>query len=233
MSYAFKLYRLQQIDTSIDQARIRVSEIDKILSDDNLVRIHQEQVNKILGTLHQLQSVFHQIEHEVESLLSKIKQSETSLYGGKIQNPKELQDLHNEVIALKKYLNSLEDRQLEVMMNLEEMEKDYNNALGELEKTKSQYEEKQKTLREQKQKLIAMIERQEQERLTISAGIPPEHLEIYQQIRTQKNGVAVVRISDNSCSACGSTLSSSALQAVRFSNQITRCHSCGRILYAG
>lgn len=233
MSYSFKLYRLQQIDTSIDQACARLTEIETALSDDSIIKSKEDQIQIISEKLQKTQKALREIEYEVESVRSKINQSESSLYEGKIHNPKELQDLHNEVNALKRFLYSLEDRQLEVMMTLEEVEKEYQATRNVVEKTKRHWKEQQVTLNEEKKKILTIIERQEQEKSIVSKSIPPNDLELYNRIRSQRNGVAVVRVSDNFCSACGSTLNSSTLQAARFSSQLTRCPSCGRILYAG
>jgi predicted nucleic acid-binding Zn-ribbon protein len=56
---------------------------------------------------------------------------------------------------------------------------------------------------------------------------------MYEQLRKLKRGVAVATVADNSCAACGSTLSSAQLHAAKSPNQLTRCESCGRILYGG
>jgi predicted nucleic acid-binding Zn-ribbon protein len=233
MSYSFKLYRLQQIDTNIDQACARLSEIETALSDDAILKNKEAQLQKVSEKLQKIQKNLREIEYEAESVRSKINQSESSLYGGKIHNPKELQDLQNEVNALKRFLHSLEDRQLEAMMTLEEVEKEHQATLNDLEKAKRQWEEQQATLNEERKKILIILERQEQEKSIVSKSIPPNDLELYNRIRSQRNGVAVVKVNDNFCSACGSTLNSSTLQAARFSNQLTRCPSCGRILYAG
>ncbi|MFN2235225.1 MAG: C4-type zinc ribbon domain-containing protein [Anaerolineales bacterium] len=45
-------------------------------------------------------------------------------------------------------------------------------------------------------------------------------------------GVAVAKVEDRACKACGSTLTASLNQAARSPSQIVFCDSCGRILYA-
>ncbi|MEM2145699.1 MAG: C4-type zinc ribbon domain-containing protein [Candidatus Jordarchaeaceae archaeon] len=233
MSYAFKLYRLQQIDTHLDQARTRLIEIETALSNNAALIETESRVKQTFEELNNSRKKLREIEREVDTLRTKLQQSESSLYSGKIRNPKELQDLHNEVISLKRHISLLEDRQLEAMINLEENEKKYQLAVENLEKIRKAYLERQAFLNDEKMKVLSILERQEHERSIISSGIPTPDLELYNQIRAQRNGVAVVQVSDNSCSACGSTLSSSVLQAARFANQVTRCTSCGRILYAG
>ncbi len=71
----------------------------------------------------------------------KIEQTEATLYGGKVRNPKELQDLQNEAAALKRYLAVLEDRQLEQMIALEDVEKGSNLAVELLNEVQQQKEQ--------------------------------------------------------------------------------------------
>jgi predicted nucleic acid-binding Zn-ribbon protein len=58
-------------------------------------------------------------------------------------------------------------------------------------------------------------------------------LEMYENLRQQKRGVAIAEISDNACAACGTTLTAALQQSARSATTLTHCPSCGRILYAG
>ncbi len=69
------------------------------------------------------------------------------------------------------------------------------------------------------------------ERNAVAGAIPAAELSLYDQLRQQRRGVAVAVISDNSCEACGSTLSLAQIQSARSSGQVMFCPSCGRILY--
>ena len=52
-------------------------------------------------------------ESEVEKQQIKIQQTEASLYGGKVHNPKELQDLQKDIVSLKRHLETFSQRQLQ------------------------------------------------------------------------------------------------------------------------
>jgi predicted nucleic acid-binding Zn-ribbon protein len=86
-------------------------------------------------------------------------------------------------------------------------------------------------LSEEKAALLKDVARLQTERDAAANGIPPDDLQLYSSLRIQRNGVAVASVSDRACAACGSTLSAALLQSARSPNQITRCASCGRILY--
>jgi predicted nucleic acid-binding Zn-ribbon protein len=56
-------------------------------------------------------------------------------------------------------------------------------------------------------------------------------LDEYEALFRSKGGVAVAEIFDESCKACGVELSPTDIQQAANPNIITKCKSCGRILY--
>lgn len=233
MSQAFKVYRLQQIDSQIDRGRARLREIEAALSEDAELRQAQREAEATAETLRKAKKRLKEAEQEVEKQRVKIEQTEAALYGGKIRNPKELQDLQHELAALKRYLNVLEDRQLEAMLALEEAERGNEAASRRREKAQAQASRQNTSLREEQSSLLKDIQRQEEERQAATGGVAVEDLRLYEQMRQTRRGVAVAKVSDKGCTACGSTLSATLLAAARLPNQLTRCTTCGRILYIG
>lgn len=233
MSQPFKLFRLQQIDSQLDRGCARMREIKIALNENTHLRKAQSQLEKIKKSLQEASKSLHIVEGEVQAQRLKIEQNEAALYGGKVRNPKELQDLHQESHALNRYLTVLEDRQLEEMLALDEVEEVQAEANERLEKIRKEVAEQNAKLTEEKAALQKVLERQEIQRQVAVNSISPEDLQLYENLRKQRNGVAVAKVSDNACSACGSTLSAALLQSSRSPNHISRCTTCGRILYAG
>jgi len=118
MSQAFNLYRLQKIDTQIDQINNRLAEINHILAADENLHKAEELSQNTKNQLFKMQQNLKQKEDEVQAHRIKIETNESSLYGGKVRNPKELQDLQMEIASLKKRLTILEDEQLDIMLPL-------------------------------------------------------------------------------------------------------------------
>jgi len=172
-------------------------------------------------------------EDDVKAQRIKIEQSESSLYGGKIRNPKELKDLENEVASLKRYLGVLEDRQLEAMLPEEESQGRREEAERVLEEARLEPAQRFDGLIQEREKIIKDRGRLEEERNASAGAIPDADLGVYTQIRKNRRGVAVAKVSDRACSACGSTLNASLLNAIHSPNEIHRCDVCGRILYTG
>jgi len=233
MSQSFTLFRLQQVDGQLDKARARLREIERMLSDNEEIRKADQELLDSEQKLVEAARVLQNAEWEVRELSIKIEQAETALYGGKIKNPKELQELQNESAALKRYLAVLEDRQLEAMIAHEEAQSEYEQAKRSQASAHSIVELRAAALNNEKQEILKDVLSLEGERLAIVSGIPESNILLYEQLRKQRGGIAVARVVDRTCSACGSTLSSALLNSAQLPNQISRCSACNRILYSG
>jgi predicted nucleic acid-binding Zn-ribbon protein len=231
MSQTLYLYRLQQIDTQMDRLRTHLLEIQRILDDDTELRKLNEQA-KVADDRYQFaEKALKQAEREVQSQLIKIEQTQSSLYAGKSHSPKELQDLQNDVAALKRYLVILEDRQIEAMQECETAEAEKQLANVKVISALDNHAELNKGLRQEQETIKNDLERHTVEHNAVEGAIPVSNLDLYSQLRQKRQGVAVVLIGDNACGACGSTLSLALIQSVRSSDRIVLCPSCGRILY--
>ncbi len=233
MNRAFTLYRLQQVDSQLDKTQKRLEEIAAILGDDREVRRAEGALQAAEGELSEAKKALRKAEENTRAQRRKIQQTNTRLYSGKVKNPKELQDLQRESEALKRYLDVLEERQLEAMLLVDEKEAAFQSAHTALEQIRARQIEEHAALRGEQSQLEKDLGRLQAERQVALAAISADDLALYEKLRSSRAGIAVARVNDKSCSACGSSLSSARYQAARSPTQITRCDTCGRILYAG
>lgn len=233
MSQKLDLFRLQKIDTRRDQIATRLQEIERILRETQELVNARDQLNKAETSTRAAQKALQEAETAVHSQHVKIEQDEASLYGGKVRNPKELQDLQNEVASLKRYLAKLEDQQLEAMLSLEENEARLTSAQSQMAMVEERTQQQHSGLIAEKNALIKDLERLDSEHQATSRPVSPESLMVYENLRKQKRGLAVTQVDDCTCTACGATLTPSECQVARSPSQISLCPSCGRILYAG
>jgi predicted nucleic acid-binding Zn-ribbon protein len=233
MSAALGLYRLQQIDTQLDQARVRLEAIRVTLENDVELRAALERAAEAEKTNQEAERAQRQAEAEVQSQKIKIELAESSLYGGNVRNPKELQDLQHDVASLKKYFAILEDRLLESMLTTEAAASSLTEARAALSKTESTRGDQTHALTSEQATLAHTLERFDSERKAATAPIEAKALDQYESLRRDKRGVAVTTVSDGACAACGSALTPGQQQLARSSGQIARCPTCSRILFAG
>jgi predicted nucleic acid-binding Zn-ribbon protein len=233
MSQPFKLYRLQQLDSQLDKISLRLNEIEAELQDDSDFQNAHQQAEIADRNLHDRRKELKRAEENLQSQRTKIEQTESTLYSGKVINPKELQDLENESAALKRYRGVLEDRLLEAMMAEEEAQESFRVANFNMNEQKTILNLSQNKLKKEKKGLQADFEVNKEERAAATGSIPEKDLALYEQLRTQRMGIAVSKVNNKACSACGTILSATLLHAARNPNQLNRCETCSRILYVG
>jgi len=232
MSAALGLYRLQQVDSQIDVIQARQKAIQETLQNDLKLREATQTCETAENKCKDAAHAMKQTEAEVEKQRIKIEQTEASLYGGHVQNPKELQDLQKDVVSLKKYLETLEERQLEAMVLNETAEDEFQAAKSSLAQTLADLKVQNSDLNKETESLEKDLERLKHERNAIMSDLESPAVTTYDQIRKQRRGIAVAIISDSACAACGTTLTLSLQQSARSSAQLFTCPTCGRILYA-
>lgn len=233
MSEIFKLYRLQKIDSQLDEVNARLLEIEAILSDDEEIKSAMASLDAAKIAQHDAEQGLKFAEEEVRAQEIKVEHNQASLYSGSITNPKELEDLQAEAEALKRHLANLEDEQLGQMERMEAN----STALSEAEQALAAL-----TKQKQSQHGELLIEQgelqQDQKRLEDQAAsaeesIPKEALRVYRKTREKKGGLGVANVVGGACSACGNQLSQAQLQNARQAQTISSCSTCKRILYVG
>jgi hypothetical protein len=232
MSASLGLHRLQQVDRQIDHARLQLDNIRQTLENDAELRESLKQMETAKADHHHAHHDLKNTEAEVEAQKIKIEHAESSLYGGRVQNPKELQDLQKDIASLKKYLATLEERELEAMIKAESAENDLQSAKTKLELIQARLGNEHKKLITDQSVLDIKLEQLTEEREATLAPIESKMLQIYENLRQQKRGVAIAEVSDNSCASCGATITAALQQNARSQKQLAHCPSCGRILYA-
>jgi uncharacterized protein len=233
MNQANLLYRLQMIDSEIDQICKLRAEIEKSIKSDKTIARAKLNLHKKDQALEDTRRPLRKVEDSVKSLRIKIETTENVLYGGKGRNPKELQDLQSENESLKRRMAALEEDQLEAMINLEQAEHDQKAAAKALSQAEAHFAS-------QKAGLLGEYALQDEretklnlEREAFAASISPENLFTYQNLREKKRGLAVASIEDKTCSACGTSLRPAEIQQTHSTTKMASCSTCKRILYAG
>ena len=232
MSASLGLYRLQQVDRQIDHARSQLEKIQQTLENDSELQQTLKELQIAETSHHHAANALKNAESGVEAQRIKIEQADSSLYSGKVQSPKELQDLQKDIVSLKKHLITLEERELEAMIKAEDAEGELQAAKKKLELVQARLGNEHKKLIMDQSAFSVKLEQLGEERDATLATIENELLQIYEGLRQQKRGVAITEVNDNSCGSCGATITAAMQQNARSQKRLAHCPSCGRILYA-
>ena len=232
MSTALLLYRLQQIDSRLYQVTTRLSAIHSMLENNAELQAARQQLDSAQREQYDAEKSLKAAEYEAATLRVKLEQVESSLYSGKIQSPKELQDLQNEIALLKRHLGVLEDNQLEVMMAVETASLLHETTQKELDVIHGKVISENATLQTEQNALQKEAENLNAQRLAVLPAIKADTLGLYDALRQKRSGLAVSVVIENSCDTCGASLTPGYAQSVRTSAQLVHCPMCGRILYS-
>lgn len=238
MSLADALHGLLDVqahDTRLDQLHHQQANLpERAARDAAAARLAQTLTRLIAeaATRDDLARDQRRLDDEVERLGAKRAGVHDRLYSGTVSNPRELQDLQDEVDALGRRITALEDRELEIMEQVEPVEE----RLGELTAARKEQEatlaDAEVRLATAEAELVVAIDTETSERTAAATEVPEDMLGSYDKLRAGLGGVAVARLVGNQCGGCHLTLS--AMEAARLrklgAEEMASCEECGRIL---
>jgi predicted nucleic acid-binding Zn-ribbon protein len=229
----FHLYQLQKLDIGLANLEQQITTIKaKIIDRSDFLSASME-LDQSIENLNKEQEESDITESKLSAKRIKLAQSESSLYSGKIQNPKELQDLQVEIASLKKAIAILEDSQIEHWENIELLTKIKNEKYNYSTKVKENGLISVQKMEAEITQLSGEQQRLLLEKNGVITQISPSFLSTYEKLLTIKKGIAVSEIVDECCGICGTTLTPSVCQLAKNHALIEFCSNCGRILYAG
>jgi predicted nucleic acid-binding Zn-ribbon protein len=232
MSRAASLLQLQSIDLEMDAKLTRLRAIELALGDDPAVQTAQRDLVEAQAKLHIARVAIQNLEFDSQNLGEKIAEVDGRMYSGTVTNPKELQDLQNEVTSLRRRRQVLEEKQFEALLSAESAEIRSAEVQHHLEQAETVAAETHGNLREEREQLQTALARLQVNRDAVAASISAPDIELYTRLRQSKKGRAVSQIDEGACTACGVAPSSSRIQDARQGNEIILCGNCGRILCA-
>jgi predicted nucleic acid-binding Zn-ribbon protein len=230
MSQARALLRVQEFELAINERTKRIKEINALLADDQVIQDAQNTFDQAQSELQSALKAFKDMELQIESVVNKQKATESRLYGGNVKNPKELQDMQNEVAALSRRHSELDDQLLELMVARDDAQDASNQADDMLKSVTSAWETEHQDLLDEKQTLLSEAEKILQDRKQAVKNVQPDAMKIYNSLRSPKANRPVAELVGKSCSICGIEQNNAIITSINQDNALVYCQSCGRIL---
>jgi len=226
------LAELQLIDNAVSA---RLSEIEEIKGSNEMVSARKEferareSFDKIGSDYNAMESKRRKLEDTIEIQSEKIKSNEEKLFSGKITSTKELESYQEEVKILKQKNSGIEDKVLEMMIDMEDKSEKVKSAREAMEKRKADIDHIKNEIEERIEVLRHNIEGLEKRKESVISRIPEEYLKKYSEVKNKKNGIAVAVLKDNFCSVCNMQIPTSEAEKIDDIDKIYRCPLCGRI----
>jgi hypothetical protein len=233
MDPARPLLDIQEMDTAIDRltARMRALETGEGVA---AALAEANEAERMMGELRlrfdELSRDQMRFEHEIDSMSQKAAAEERRLYDGSVANARELDSITHEVDNLKKRRSDREDELLALMEVREELEAQERAAAQRSEALRARVEEVGRVAADELERLETELKERFEARAALAETVDAEYLELYEDLRPQKKGVAAVALIDGVCQGCHEQLSSVYVDRLKRVESPKRCEHCRRIL---
>ncbi len=233
MDPARPLLDIQEIDTAIDRLMTRMKALEA--GEDAAAALAEaNEAERMMGELRlrldELSRDQMRFEHEIDSMSQKAAAEERRLYDGSVANARELDSITHEVDNLKKRRSDREDELLALMEVREELEGQERAAAERSEALRARVAEVGSVAADDLERLRAELKERTEARTALAQTVEPEFLELYEDLRPQKKGVAAVALIDGVCQGCHEQLSSVYVDRLKRVEGPKRCEHCRRIL---
>ncbi len=177
------------------------------------------------------QTAVRDAELELQSLAKKRTDEETKLYSGKITNPKELTALQEEVAALGRQKERLDEALASHLETRDIQTHTEAEAKRAARGARTALDTMQKTAMERADLLKAQAQVLAGQRKTQASLVTPALLKTYENIRAAKNGVGIAEVVDGkACGGCRMALPNAMIARLKQGTEQIVCDNCARLL---
>jgi predicted nucleic acid-binding Zn-ribbon protein len=152
---------------------------------------------------------------------------------GAVKTNESFKALQHEIVNADAEVAKAEDRQLEVMMASEDLDRRVKLAESRLKDAEQVVVAERKEIHAQGTEKKKQLEAVLAERERIIVLVPEDLRELYARIAKRHNGTAMAEAREGQCRGCGMRVLPHILQELRAetNEEVFRCESCGLILY--
>ena len=152
---------------------------------------------------------------------------------GAVKTNESFKALQHEIANAEAEVAKAEDRQLEVMMAGEDLERRVKLAESRLKEAEQAVAAERKEIQAQGAEKKTQLEAALAERERVIGPVPDDLRELYARIAKRHNGTAMALVRDDQCRGCGMRVLPHIIQELRTetNEEVFRCESCGLLLY--
>ncbi len=226
-----RLWKLNQIDAGLVDIRFRAANLDvgkKLTAEIEALKKEDEVVG---GNARKLSADLTDLELAQKGIEDKLKKIDKELYGGKIVNSREVENLEKEIVALKKQRNANDEKILVLWDTVPPAKEAAAKLEAKIAERQKQLVDRKKAALAEKAALEAEFARLTKARPDAANGIGPGLMTKYDSVRQRMDGVGMAEASrKNTCGGCGTVFPERSVIALR-EDKVVTCESCHRILY--
>ena len=182
------LGQLNEIDLAIDALRARASEIAEALKEPAALQAARTAAAAADAELARCRAVQAERESSQQKTAAKLTQAEGRLYGGKVRNPKELEDAEKDVAQLRRQHAQAEDALLEALIASEAAAETAAVAQRDLARHSAERDAMQVSLRAEHARLTERLAAERARQAAVRRAMPADILHTYDTLRPRRGG---------------------------------------------
>lgn len=193
-----------------------------------------ERVSTYKAKLEKLESLKKErrsLEQSVQDLESKCENSRIKL--SNIKSNKEYTAILKEIESLEKSKNQSEDQILQIMEDIELLDKECLALKEEQEKEKDQLELKKNEIEKELDELKVEAATLKKQRSEYYEAVDQELLSKYNILKERKAGVAISAVIEGVCQSCHMNIPPQRFNELIKCNNLMACPNCNRLIYWG
>jgi predicted nucleic acid-binding Zn-ribbon protein len=225
-----RVIRLQQLETTVDDARRRIAEQPARTQG---LDIRLQSARDVVGTakakLAAAADKRRVDEKEVAAVQTRLARYKDQLL--EVKTNREYTAMLHEIATAESDIRAREDRLLEVMMEADELAAAIKKHEAELKIAEKEIAAERAALATEMTSLQALIDQASVERHKLAGEIDRVVLGVFEQVARSRKGVAVAQAKNGHCTICHVRLRPQVFNEIRRNASIIQCDSCQRILY--
>ena len=225
------LYEIQKADIEIAVMKEAMASLDNGAEFESQIAVEEAELAALRDRHRGTERESLDRELELKTLEEKRTKFRAQLYGGAIRNPRQLQDLQEEVGMLDREIGKIEDRMLELMDSLESERTEIGERESRLAKKREQLREVQERHARTSERLRGEVSVLADRRKELTAQVAVQLLKRYEQIRVRQENLGVVKVTGTNCPGCQVALPSETVKALKVDRGTITCENCGRLLF--
>jgi len=225
------LLDVQELDLEIDRLlhrRSTLPELERYRATQEQLDALDEQTEAAQAELRQIELDTDKAEGELEMLEEKLQQHETRLFAGG-KSGRETEHMRLEVQGLRGQKGASEERVLGLLEKLDPAREELSKLEAQRQMLANEKAELEGFITEEWRKIDSELARKEERKREAIAPIPEDLVELYEKLRSTKEGVGVGRLDNDTCGGCHMRLSPAEVAEVKKADP-PRCVHCRRIL---
>jgi predicted nucleic acid-binding Zn-ribbon protein len=229
------LLDLQAHDLALDRLAYRSRELPGRARVEGLDRQRVElgrRFEAVEATRADLARQQEELDGHVQAFVSRIEAIEARLRSGSAGSYRDQEAMANETRSLDHQRRDYEDRELEIMEQLEPVEAELSSVVAELNRVEEERTEALSQLAVDETAIVAEQAEVVAERSPLAATLPADLAASYERLRSKLGGIGAAKLVDGTCSGCHLRLPSRERDQVLHAppGTVFYCDQCGRIL---